>query len=101
MPDVRPVTIDGRRRLRIGNRTNSKQAIDAADDAANRTTNNRSDRACRLAADDKPMRNTIGNALGMRRERASERGTDDSRKHDIVPHAATPPCVEMRPPAYQ
>jgi hypothetical protein len=101
MPDVMPVTIDGRRGFRIGGRTNAEQAAYTAEHAADRTTYNRTNWACGLGADGKPMRNPIGNALGLRRKRTCERGSYDSRQHDMVLHAATPPCVEIRPPAYQ
>jgi hypothetical protein len=49
-----------------------QHAIDAADDPANHTTDDSPDRPGRPAAHIGPVRGPVGNALRLRRQRATE-----------------------------
>ncbi len=81
-----------RRRLldRIGGidrSADSERTLDSADNAANRAADHRTDGARRLVADLSAVRGAVGNALRLRRERASERCGNSGRDYDMELHA--------------
>ena len=82
MPDIVPATIFRRwRRDRISDEMDAEQPIDAANDAANSSTNHCADRACRLRPHISAVRDAIGNALCVRAERTSKGCGDCRPKH--------------------
>jgi hypothetical protein len=57
---------------RIGGRLNAKGATDPAENTANDTADNDSNGSCCLITDSCAMRNAVGDALCLRRKRASK-----------------------------
>ena len=93
MPMV--VVID-RRRCRLLHRiggidrsADSERTLDPADNAANDAADHRADGASRLVADLSAVRGAVGNALRLRRKRASKRCGDAGRDYDMELHAVT------------
>ena len=80
---------------RIGSidRLNPEHAAYSANDAANNTTNDAADdaanRSCCLDADSGAMRDAVGNALCLRRKRASQGCGDYARAQNMELHATT------------
>ena len=81
---------------RIGGiaRSDSERAIDAADDATDRSANNRPDRPGRVVADISAVRGAVGNALRLRAERTSQRQGSAYCEHNLELHAITSSVVE-------
>lgn len=67
-----------------------EHAFDAADDASNRPAHHCTDGSGRLVSYVSAMRDAIGNALRLRRKRASQRCGDDACEQDMKLHATTP-----------
>lgn len=82
MPQRSPVAMHPGRRLRVGSvgRLDAEQALDAADDTADRAADDGPDRSRGLATLIDTMRDAAGNTLRLRRERRSERRDDDGRE---------------------
>jgi hypothetical protein len=91
MPHAVPVAIDARLRDRIVGvgRLDAENALEAADDTTDRTTNNRADGSGRLISHIGAMRGAAGNALRIRGERRSKgrKGRkNDGCKYDVELH---------------
>jgi hypothetical protein len=80
MPHVVVVVIDWRRAFRISGGLDAEHAPDAAEDAADRAADHRPDGPGGLVSNINPVRDAVGNALRVGRERASERRHPDCRK---------------------
>jgi hypothetical protein len=91
MPHYAMPVMSARRSFRIGgvDRSDPEQAFDAADNAANRSADDRSDRPRCIHADGTAMGDALGNALRLRRERHGERCGYSGAKQDVNPHATT------------
>jgi hypothetical protein len=94
MPDPTPMTIRAQPRRRIGDvaGADAEQAFDAAENAADRPANDRSDGPCRAAAHINSVRDAVGNALRLRREWACEQGDGGDGSgcvYDAELHAVT------------
>ena len=74
---------------RIGGiaRSDSERAIDAADDATDRSADDRSDGSGRVVAHIGAMGDAVGNALRLRGERRNERCGDGGCEHKLELHA--------------
>jgi hypothetical protein len=83
---------------RIGGRDRShpERALDPADDTANRAADHGTDRASGLVTDLSTMCGAVGNALRLRRERASKGSGDTGRDYDMELHAE-PLCFTQTP----
>jgi hypothetical protein len=75
MPHRVPAVIDARLALAVGGigGPDAERALEAADDAADRAADHRPDRPGGVASDISAVGDAVGNALRLRRERASER----------------------------
>jgi hypothetical protein len=62
----------GRFVARISNRRNAQRAVYAADNAANHTADETTNRSCRLHAHGGAMIDTVGDTLCLRRKRESK-----------------------------
>jgi hypothetical protein len=72
MPPMPVMASHGRFARRIGGRLNPESATDPAENTANDAADNDSNGSCCLITDRRAMRNAIGDALCLRRKRASK-----------------------------
>jgi len=86
-----PVAIRGRRTVRIRGvaRRDAEQALDAADNTANRTADHGPDGPCRVVADRGAMRDAVGNTLRLRRQRHGKRCGKSGCEQNVKLHAKT------------
>jgi len=80
MPHVVVMVIDRRRAFRIAGGLHAEHAADAAENAADRAADHRPDGSRGLVSDVNPVRDAVGNALRVGRERASKRRRPNGRK---------------------
>jgi hypothetical protein len=91
MPDAMAIEVRLLRRIGGVSGSDAEHAIDAADNATDRTANHRADRASRVVAHIGAMGDTVGNALRLRRERRNERcGDDGGCEHNLELHVENP-----------
>lgn len=69
---------------------NAEQTVDSADEPADDAADKPADRSGVMGADISAMRDPVGNALRLRRQRTDERCGDDAGKQNMRPHAIIP-----------
>lgn len=77
------VSINPRTARRIGHWTDAEEAIDSADEAANHSTDESSNRTSRLRSDISAMLDAIRHALCLRRKRACDGCGNEASKQDL------------------